>query len=231
MKRLFIVGNWKSNKTLQQTEAWFAEFSIFNFQFLNKEIIVCSPFSLLQPLKSLIINHKSEIKLGAQDISPYDEGAYTGEVNGKQIKEFAEYVLIGHSERRKYFGESEEIIMQKIEQALTHDLTPILCISSLAQISNLKSQNYSSKLKNLGETMIIAYEPLFAIGSGNPDTPENADEMAKKIKDIVSVPVIYGGSVTEKNVASFTAMSHIDGVLPGKASLDPHVFASLIINA
>ncbi len=233
MKRLFIVANWKSNKTLQQTEAWFAEFSppAGGFQFSNKEVIICPPFTLLPNLKSYLLNHKSAVRLGAQDISPFDEGAYTGEVNGTQIKEFADYVIIGHSERRKHFGETNEVVENKIIQAIKNNLTPIICVSSLTQISKLKSQNYSSKLKNMGKTMIIAYEPLFAIGSGKPDTPENANNMAKKIKEIINVPVIYGGSVTDKNVLSFTSMPNIDGVLPGKASLDPQVFISLIVNA
>ena len=231
MKKTFIVGNWKSNKTLQQVETWLAEFSIFNFQFSNKEVIICPPFTLLSTLKSSIINHQSSIRLGAQDISPFEEGAYTGAVSGKQIKEFADYVLIGHSERRKHFGETEEIIVQKIEQALKHDVIPILCVSSLAQISKLKTQNYSSKLKNSGKTMIIAYEPLFAIGSGNPDTPENVESVAKEIKTILTVLVIYGGSVTAKNVKSFTQMPHINGVLVGKASLDPQEFLKIITNA
>ncbi len=231
MKKTFIVGNWKSNKTLQQVETWLAEFSIFNFQFSNKKGIICSPLTLLSTLKSSIINHQSSIRLGAQDISPFEEGAYTGAVSGKQIKEFADYVLIGHSERRKHFGETEEIIVQKIEQALKHDVIPILCVSSLAQISKLKTQNYSSKLKNSGKTMIIAYEPLFAIGSGNPDTPENVESVAKEIKTILTVLVIYGGSVTAKNVKSFTQMPHINGVLVGKASLDPQEFLKIITNA
>lgn len=225
MKKLFIVGNWKSNKTLQQTEAWFAEFSppTGGLQFLNKEVIICPPFTVLASLKSSIINHKSPIKLGAQDISPFDEGAYTGEVNGKQIKEFADYVLIGHSERRKNFGETNEIIDQKIQQAVKFGLIPIICISDTNEVND--------KWKMLNGECIIAYEPLFAIGTGTPDTPENADKMAQKIKEVCNVPVIYGGSVTDKNVSLFTNMSNIDGVLPGKASLDPHVFVSLIVNA
>ncbi len=232
MKKTFIVGNWKSNKTLQQAKTWLAEFSIFNFQFSNKEVVICPPFTLLSVLKSSIINHKSFLKLGAQDISPFEEGSYTGEVSAKQIKEFADYVIIGHSERRKYFGEDEEVIVQKIDQALKHALTPIVCVSSLAQSSKLKTQNYSSKLKNSGKTMIIAYEPIFAIGTGSPDTPENADAVAKEIKQLLpDTSVIYGGSVTSKNVKSFTQMPNIDGVLVGGASLDPQEFSKIITNA
>ncbi|QQG40856.1 MAG: triosephosphate isomerase [Candidatus Levyibacteriota bacterium] len=220
MKKILIVGNWKSNKTEIETNEWFQRFTIYDLRFTNKEIIICPPFTLLSNLKSSILNHKSFIKLGAQDISPFDEGAYTGEVNGKQIKEFADYVIIGHSERRRYFGESEDIIVKKIEMAQKYELTPIVCVSDIKQ-----AENYTRY------TLIIAYEPLFAIGSGNPDTPENANEMAKKIKEIIDAPVIYGGSVTSQNVKSFTQMPSIDGVLPGKASLDANEFASIIEKA
>ena len=103
MKKLFIVANWKSNKTSLDAGEWLHRFMNYDLGFMNKDVIICPSFTLLSNLKSYFLNHKSTIKLGAQDISPFDEGAYTGEINGKQIKEFADYVLIGHSERRKNF--------------------------------------------------------------------------------------------------------------------------------
>jgi len=231
MKKLFIIANWKSNKTILQAEEWFQTInnSPVTFNKEEKEVIVCPPFTLLPKVKELIVNCKLSIVVGAQTISPFEEGAYTGEVSAKQIKELADYVIVGHSERRKNFGEDEDMINQKIVQALEQKLTPILCVSNLEQIQNskIKSQNHNSKLK-----MMVAYEPLFAIGSGQPDTPENADIIAQKIKkEVGETPVLYGGSVTSGNIRSFTSMPHIDGVLVGGASLDPLEFLKIIKNA
>ncbi|MCL4353831.1 triose-phosphate isomerase [Patescibacteria group bacterium] len=221
MKPLFIVANWKANKTEPEAKEWLRKVSGIRQETRDKrKIIVCPPFILLPILKSLIINYKSLIKLGAQDISPFEEGAYTGEVSGRQIKEFADYVIIGHSERRRYFGEEENMILKKIEQSIRHDLIPIICISNLEQVKNLKL-----KIKNY----IIAYEPLFAIGSGVADTPENAEKMAGEIKSkLGGVPVLYGGSVSAGNIHGFTSQEHIDGVLVGGGSLDPLEFAAIV---
>lgn len=231
MKQILIVGNWKSNKTSLEANAWLQGFKNYDLRFTNKEIVICPPFTLLPILKSYLLNlpageagHKSAVRLGAQDISPFDEGAYTGEINGKQIKEFADYVIIGHSERRKHFGETNEIVDQKIAQAIKNQLTPIVCISEIEQIKDLR-------LKINDSQIIIAYEPLFAIGSGTADTPENAEAIAKEIKTILDAPVIYGGSVTSKNVKSFTQTPHIDGVLVGGASLDAHEFTNIVEEA
>lgn len=226
MKKLFIVANWKANKTLQQAEKWLAEFTIDNLQFTkDKEIVICPSFTLLENLKSYFLHHKSLLKVGSQDISPFAEGAYTGEVTAEQIKEFAIYVIIGHSERRKEFHEDEDIILKKLLMAQKLQLTPILCISQLDQLSGYTTYMNQSPF-------IVAYEPLSAIGSGEADDPKNADEMAKKIKEMApTVIVLYGGSVTAENVNSFTQMPHIDGVLVGGASLDPQEFSKIITNA
>ncbi len=234
MKKVFIIGNWKSYKTSLETTMWFQEISnllagrqVSNFE--NKEVVLCVPFTLLSLAKSLIEQYTLPITLGVQDISPFGEGKYTGEINGKQIAEFAKYVIIGHSERRKYFDENEEIINQKIEQAVANKLTPIVCISELAQVDTLRVMSPSAPGN---DGIIIAYEPLFAIGSGTPDTPENADSVASDIaKKIENTPVIYGGSVTSQNAHSFTNMPSISGILPGGASLDAQEFAAIVTNA
>jgi len=225
MKKTFIVANWKSNKTEYEAKNWLDGLKIKDLLLMNKEIIVCPSFTALPILKSLIISHKSNIKLGAQNISPFDEGAYTGEVNAKQVKEFADYVIIGHSERRKNFSESKEMINLKIEQAFKNGLIPILCISDLKQIHDSKFITHNS-------SVIVAYEPIFAIGTGTPDTPENADQMAINIKNILGqIPVLYGGSVIPANISAFSEMPNIDGVLIGGASLDAKEFYAIIQNA
>src|SRR3989344_2050256 len=140
MKNLYIVANWKSNKTIYQTEEWFRTInnSPVTFNKEEKEVIVCAPFTLLSKVKELTVNCKLSIVVGAQDISSFEEGAYTGEVSAKQIKELAEFVIIGHSERRKIFLESIEMINLKITQAFKYGLTPIVCVSSLDQAKALR---------------------------------------------------------------------------------------------
>ena len=229
MKKLFIIANWKSNKTIIDTERWLHDFGEElkrnRFSLENKEVIVSPSFTLLEHANYCSGNLKLPIKFAAQTISPFEEGAYTGEVNGRQIKEFASYVIVGHSERRKYFSETEEMVIKKLDMAEKYGLTQILCISDLKQIHNSQFMIHNSKF-------VIAYEPLFAIGSGHPDTPENAERMSKKIKEILgSNPVLYGGSVTSKNVKSFTQMPNVDGVLVGGASLDPVEFLEIVKNA
>lgn len=223
MNKTFIVANWKSNKTNAESNVWINSIDYLSSE--DKEVIVCPSFTSLSVFKYNITNNKSKIKIGAQNISQFDEGAYTGEVAGRQIKELADYVIVGHSERRENFHEDEGTIIKKLEIAGKYQLTPILCISDISQIQN-------SKIKALKKTTIVAYEPIAAIGSGIPDSPENANEMGKKIKELLEeTPVLYGGSVTSENVGQFTKMPNINGVLVGGASLDPQTFAEIIKNA
>lgn len=221
MKKTFIVANWKSNKTILQMEEWFRTInnSPVTFNKEEKEVIICPSFTLLPFVKESIVKSQLSIAVGAQDISPFDEGAYTGEISAKQIKELAEYVIIGHSERRKNFLESDEILFKKVEQALQYGLTPIFCVQG-------KETKVPSNIP------IVAYEPIDAIGTGHPDTVENAEDVASFFKNNYSVShVLYGGSVNAENVSSFTQMPDIDGVLVGKASLEVLEFLGIIKNA
>ncbi len=227
MKKIYIIANWKSNKTIYQADRWFRTFnnSQLTINKEEKEVIICPSFTLLSFVKESIVKSQLSIAVGAQDISPFDEGAYTGEVNGKQIKEFAEYVIIGHSERRNYFREGEEIVNKKISLAYKYRITPIICVSNISQI-------HDSSSIILNSNCIVVYEPVFAIGTGNSDTPENAERIAKQVKANTGVLfVLYGGSVTSKNVKEFTKMSNIDGILVGGASLDAQEFYTIIQNA
>ena len=218
MKKTFIVANWKSNKTIPEVAEWFRTFN--NLQLtINKEVIICPSFTLIPFVKESIVKGQSSIAVGVQDISLFDEGAYTGEVNGKQIKEFADFVIIGHSERRKNFLENDDLLFRKAELANKYGLTPIFCV-----------QDETTKIP--GNVEIVAYEPVFAIGTGNPDTPENAERLAVQIKATKGeIAVLYGGSVTSKNIKGFTQMPNIDGVLVGGASLDAKEFYAIIKNA
>lgn len=213
MKKSFIVANWKSNKTSAEAKVWLEELRVSE----GNTIILCPAFTLLSDSKSYIIDHNLPVKLGSQDISPFEAGAYTGEVNGLQIKDYAEYVLIGHSERRTHFTETDDLVREKSKRALEAGLVPILCVQDVSVVPE--------------GVKIVAYEPVFAIGTGNPDTPENADKVAREIKEKNShvKQVLYGGSVTSGNIKSFVEMESINGVLVGKASLDAQEF-SLIVN-
>lgn len=222
MKKLFIIANWKSNKNSQEAHDWLKAFLDItsNNKFEGKEIIICPTFTLLPHMQTWINNHNIQLALGAQDVSPFDQGAYTGEVNAKQVKEFADYTIIGHSERRSNFKEDDELFTAKAARALEAGLTPIYCI-----------QNETNPVP-VGITL-VAYEPPTAIGTGNPDTPENAERVAGMVinKYPFVMSLLYGGSVTSSNIRSFVQMEHISGALIGGASLDAVKFTDLIKNA
>jgi len=223
MKKLFLVANWKSNKISLEAREWLEEYQrskIKDQRSKEKEVIVCPPFTLLSMMKSFIDDKNLPIKLGGQNVSPFDAGAYTGEVHAKQVKEFADYVIIGHSERRNNFGETDDILIKKVKKAMEVGLMPIFCI-----------QNETTPVPE--QVTLVAYEPPTAIGTGNPDTPENAERVAKivKEKNPQIVYILYGGSVTQDNIRGFVEMENINGVLVGGASLDPLKFTALIKNA
>lgn len=219
MKKIFIVANWKSNKTILQAEDWLQRLKIEDLRLVNKEIIICPPFTLLSLVSSEVKNRKLRVKVGAQNISQFGEGAYTGEINSRQLKDFADYVIIGHSERRKNFLENDEVLEHKVNLAKANNLISIFCVQSRNTIVPKNAD-------------IVLYEPIEAIGTGIPDDPQNANEVAKFIKDNNPVKIVlYGGSVNSKNVSSFSTMPHIDGVGVGTASLNAPEFLEIIKNA
>lgn len=220
MKPRLIVGNWKSNKTLVEAKKWLQELANSKSLPANREglqVVVCVPFTLLAPMKEEIAKLSLPIALGAQDVSPFPDGAYTGEVSGRMIKEMAEWVIVGHSERRKYFSETDELLARKVHEAKDAGLSVIYCVPDAeAQVPS--------------GVDVIAYEPVWAIGTGKTEDPKAAASVLTALKTKTSVEKgIYGGSVTAETVASFLAEDAIDGVLPGKASLDPQAFTSLFV--
>ncbi len=215
MKQVLIAGNWKSNKTTTEAIEWLHNFKIET----TAQVVLFVPFTLLYPLKQEIARLRLPIELGAQDVSPFGDGAYTGEVNARQIKELADWVIIGHSERRGHFGETDELLAKKVAQAKDAGLKIIYCVSNDATIVPAGVDT-------------VAYEPVWAIGTGKSDTPENASRVVAAIKAKTQASsVIYGGSVTPENVASFVSEEAIDGVLPGGASLNAETFSQLIQRA
>lgn len=220
-KKIIIAGNWKSNKSEGEVKNWFEEFakklkenSSYTSEFIESILFVPSVYLLLAHYLKKKLD--LPISLGAQNISPFSEGAYTGEVTAKMVSQYARFALIGHSERRKYFQETDELLGKKVQQAIENTVEPLYCIQD-------------EKTVIPKGVHLVAYEPVWAIGSGVTDSPENANriaEMVKKRKDIDSV--LYGGSVTPENVRAFIHMPSLDGVLPGKGSLDPKMFWEII---
>jgi triosephosphate isomerase len=231
MKKLFLVGNWKSHKTVQEAHTFMIAF--LNSPFIewlhtnaeskdkSKRIIICPPILLIPELARMLehMDAKIPIDLGTQDISPFSVGTHTGEVAASEVVGLAKYVIVGHSERRKEFGETDELVSQKVRAARESGLEPILCV-----------QGKDTPIPD--DITFVAYEPIDAIGSGHPDDPAHAESVAEFLKEEKHIPfVLYGGSVTAENVASYTTQSHIDGVLVGGASLDPVSFSEIIQRA
>jgi len=159
------------------------------------------------------------ILLGAQDISPFEMGAFTGEVTGSQLKEYVSFCIIGHSERRKYFAEDDALLVKKAALAKREGIEVIYCVpDSLTSIPK--------------DVKIVAYEPVFAIGTGTPDTPDNAQKVIKEIKSKNNISlVLYGGSINKDNISKYFEKEDIDGVLVGTSSLDPDSFMQMMLNA
>jgi triosephosphate isomerase (TIM) len=214
----YLVANWKMHKTLAEAKDFFAAARDTLSLTEGVEVIICPSFPLIPLAHEAVAS--TNIKIGAQNLSAEEEGAYTGEVSSKQLRGLVDYVLIGHSERKKYFQETLPEVAKKLDQARFQDLKPIVCFERVEELSVISSP----------EGLIIAYEPTFAIGSGHPDTPDNAVQVAKSAWEKLGakVPVLYGGSVTADNVSGFTDRPELSGALVGGASLDPHSFIDLV---
>lgn len=219
MKKLLIVGNFKSNKTTSEALDWFDKFSKDFRANPDKEIVICPSFTSIPYLHRSITDRALKIYLGAQNISLFEEGPFTGEINAEQIKEFCRYCLVGHSERRSNFSEDLESINKKIKNLIRQEITPIVCISELNQIEGID---------DLGKC-IIAFEPISAVGSGQAEDPGSARSFAEKLRQTFPGKILYGGSVDSANVSSYT--SSFDGVLVGAESLDPQKFLEITNNA
>lgn len=223
-KPFYVVGNWKSHKTVAQAADWFKEFEIFykkqpvDWQKLT--VVICPAYIHLMTLASHFALSQLPLQLGLQDISAYPSGAYTGQVSAEMVNGLARFSLIGHSERRKYEHEEETLLGEKVKRAKEVDIEPIYCVQSEDMVVPQECE-------------IVAYEPVWAIGTGKPDTPDNADRVASIIRQRNPhvTNIIYGGSVTPENVASYVRKPQIGGVLPGGASLTARTFYQLLVNA
>ena len=245
LRRKMVAGNWKMHKTVGEAVE-LAESIVEETNGTLNEVVIFPPFTALETVADAIDG--KHVGYGAQDIFWEDEGAYTGAVSGKMIADIcAEYVIIGHSERRTLFGDNEVAVAKKLRAAYRNGLKPVLCVGENAEeraegkTSRKISMQLQSALKGItareAENMVVAYEPLWAIGSGNAATAADAQEVAvlirSKIEKIFSeevarkVRILYGGSVTEKNAADFV-QGEIDGVLVGGASLKADSFSAIV---
>ncbi len=217
MKNIWIIANWKSNKTISEALDWISKVGSVIPKEDNLKVVVCPPFSCLSEVKKAVMVGNFPLIVGCQNLSPFDVGAYTGEEPASLLKELVSFVILGHSERRQNFGETDEMIDKKVDQALDYNITPLVCVQSAGTAIP-------------PDCKLVAYEPVWAIGTGKPDTPENANQVAEKLKQSYGeqLEVIYGGSVTAQNVKAFIMQENISGVLPGKASLNPQDFINII---
>ena len=242
-----IAGNWKMNKASREARELAANLIPLVSAVKDREIVLGPPFTSLQAVSEAIKG--TNIALSAQDMHWEDKGAFTGEISAEMLLDLGcQYVIIGHSERRQYFGETDETVNRKAKQALKKGLRPILCVGeTLAEREGGKLQDIINRqvtggLKDIGaddmKKVVIAYEPVWAIGTGKTATPEQANEVHALIRQRVKalytgeiadgLRIQYGGSVTPENVSRLMAMPDIDGALVGGASLKPESFAALV---
>ncbi|MDI6803428.1 MAG: triose-phosphate isomerase [Bacteroidota bacterium] len=248
MRRKVIAGNWKMNKDIQETVTLVNEIKErLNGFNKNVEVVICPPFVSLVVASGLIKG--SNIKLGAQNMYHQNDGAFTGEVSARMLKAIGcEYVILGHSERRQYFKETNEFINLKVRHALTNNLTPIICVGETLEEreSGVTDQIVSTQVKgvlagltqNDIEKIVIAYEPVWAIGTGKTATTEQANQVHKLIRKLVAqlyswalaekLIIQYGGSVNQQNAFELLSQSDIDGALVGGACLKADSFVSII---
>lgn len=247
-RRPIIAGNWKMNCTIQEAVQLVSMLKRELFIEEKVEVVVCPPFTALSAVAEII--EDSPVELGAQDMFWEAGGAYTGEISGAMLVEIGcKYVIIGHSERRKYFGETNESVNRKVKAALGIGLTPIICVGETKEerekgiTEKIVTEHITCGLKDIDsdkiQNCVIAYEPVWAIGTGINATPEQAEEVHSLIRNKLlkdkydagvagKIRIQYGGSVTALNIKSLMAEPDIDGALVGGASLKAEGFIKIV---
>jgi triosephosphate isomerase len=249
MRTKIIAGNWKMYKTVQEAIELVSGLKRELTAFSGVEVVVCPPFLALDAVSDLLTGH--EIKLGAQNLFWEKEGAFTGEVSGHMLKSLGvTYVIIGHSERRQYFGETNETVNKRLKAALANGLLPIVCVGENLQeresnrTFDVVRDHVTGSLAGMSKEdmlkTVIAYEPVWAIGTGKTATAAQAQEVHRFIRQTLAslfdqptanaVRIQYGGSVKSENTAELTAQPDIDGALVGGASLKADSFAAIVKN-
>jgi triosephosphate isomerase (TIM) len=246
MRVPFVAGNWKMNKTVAESRDLVSKMSQPLREISGVEKVLCPPFTALTAVASVL--EGSGIGLGAQNMHWEEKGAFTGEISPVMLKEFCQYVILGHSERRTYFGETDETVNQRLRAAQTFGLTPIVCVGETLQqyesnqTSEVVSRQIGMSLKDIDPgfavRIVVAYEPVWAIGTGKASSGENANKVHAQVirpalarlfgeKTAGEIRILYGGSVTGVNAAEFFDQSDIDGALVGGASLKADEFVAI----
>lgn len=247
MRTPLVAGNWKMNKTVEEARGLVAEMLPGLQEVKSVEQVLCPPYMSLMPISAMLVG--TEIGLGAQNLHWEKSGAFTGEVSAAMIKEFCRYVIIGHSERRTYFGETDETVNKRVKTALANGLIAIVCIGETL-VENEAGKTGAVLERQLLEgikdipveqlpQLVVAYEPVWAIGTGRAATGVDANRIvAATIRPVLrtlfgtrgmdEMRVLYGGSVTGGNAAEFFSQPEIDGALVGGASLKPADFVSIV---
>ncbi len=247
MRKKIIAGNWKMNKNLSESISLISGIKNGIPQNVGAEVIVCPPFTSLETVHSLI--EDAPISLGAQNMYFENNGAFTGEISADMLKSVGcKFVILGHSERRHIFGETDEIVNKKIKQAVNNGLNPIFCVGETLEEREsgkefeIIEKQITSGLSGISaedfNKIVIAYEPVWAIGTGKTASPEQAQEIHKFIRELISklysqlhaenVRILYGGSVKPNNAADLLSQSDIDGALVGGACLQAESFLQII---
>ena len=245
MRKPIIAGNWKMNKTIAEAVEFVNDIK-GKLNDADVDVVICAPFTLLKDLKE--VTKGSNIKIGAQNMHFAENGAFTGEISSTMLKELSiDYVIIGHSERRQYFNETNETCNKKVLKALEVGIDPILCCGEtleeretdktkdvvktqvISGLANVKAEDLSK--------VVIAYEPIWAIGTGKTATAKQANDVISYIREVIAslygelanqVRIQYGGSVKPSNVVEIMGQSDIDGALVGGASLEPSDYIALV---
>ena len=250
MRRPIIAGNWKMYKTVQESVDTAIGLKRKFYTFSDADIVICPPFTSLSKVQDEIID--SSIMLGAQNMHWEKEGAFTGETSPHMLKDLGcKFVIIGHSERRNIFGETDSAVNKKVKVVLKYGMVPIMCVGEkLEERDNgttfeiLEKQlvrDLEGLLKEDVVRVVIAYEPIWAIGTGRTATPQQAQEAHKFIRDFIEktydketsskIRIQYGGSVKPENIAKLMSQDDVDGALVGGASLDVNSFSEIVQNA
>jgi len=244
MRIPFVAGNWKMNTTVTEAEKLVIEMLEKLDRVEEVEKVLCPPFVSLVAINMML--HDSSIKLGAQNMYFETKGAYTGEISPLMLRELCEFVILGHSERRWYFGETDEIVNKKVKGALANNLKPILCVgerleeNEAGKTDEMINRQVTTALNGIEpvSNLVIAYEPVWAIGTGKAASGEQAVATIQFIRAVVAkiwdkstaedARILYGGSVTSANIAEFISHPEIDGALVGGASLKADEFVSIV---
>jgi triosephosphate isomerase len=249
-RKVFIAGNWKMNLNHLEAIALVQKiaFALPEKYYAKVDVTVLPPFTAIRSVQTLTDGDKLLLTYGAQDLSPYDSGAYTGDVSGPMLAKLGcSYVIVGHSERREYHCEDDELVNKKVKAALKHGIVPILCVGEKLDVREAgghiehTADQLIAGLKGLKaeqvRTVVVAYEPVWAIGTGRVATPADAEEVCAALRAVLAgkygaevaadVRVLYGGSAKANNVSELVACDNVDGALVGGASLDCDEFTKL----